>query len=124
MLTLSFFPQATVPSGLSNYDDTLPYENEDKQLWDPTRLSEEVTREYLAKSAETTGAPGILGVNGIPTGSHIRDDEQVGQRLAKFYVCLKLHKSWILGLFSIKRNAGSPPPPLKKPIFPVIKPAF
>jgi hypothetical protein len=70
--------KATVPSGLSNYDDTLPYENEDKQLWDPTRLSEEVTREYLAKSAETTGAPGIMGVNGIPTGSHIRDDEQVG----------------------------------------------
>lgn len=68
--------QATVPSGLCNYDDTLPYENEDKQLWDPTRLSEEVTREYLAKSAETSGATGILGVNGIPTGSHIRDDEQ------------------------------------------------
>jgi len=62
---------------MCNYDDTLPYENEDKQLWDPTRLSEEVTREYLAKSAETTGAAGIAGVNGIPTGSHIRDDEQV-----------------------------------------------
>merc|ERR1719474_26753 len=68
--------QASVPSGTTNYDDTLPYENEDKQLWDPTRLSEEVTREYLAKSAETLGANGALGVNGIPTGSHIRDDEQ------------------------------------------------
>jgi hypothetical protein len=72
------FFKASVPSGMCNYDDTLPYENEDKQLWDPTRLSEEVTREYLAKSAETTGAAGIAGVNGIPTGSHIRDDEQVG----------------------------------------------
>jgi len=68
--------QASVPGGLCNYDDTPPYENEDKQLWDPTRLSEEVSREYLAKSAETQGASGALGVNGIPTGSHIRDDEQ------------------------------------------------
>jgi len=68
--------QASVPGGLCSYDDTPPYENEDKQLWDPTRLSEEVSREYLAKSAETLGASGALGVNGIPTGSHIRDDEQ------------------------------------------------
>lgn len=68
--------QASVPGGLCSYDDTPPYENEDKQLWDPTRLSEEVSREYLAKSAETQGASGALGVNGIPTGSHIRDDEQ------------------------------------------------
>jgi len=68
--------QASVPIGLCSYDDTPPYENEDKQLWDPTRLSEEVSREYLAKSAETLGASGALGVNGIPTGSHIRDDEQ------------------------------------------------
>ena len=66
-----------MPSGLSNYDDTLPYENEDKQLWDPTRLSEEVAKEYLAKSAETIGPNGALGVHGIPNGSHIRDDEQV-----------------------------------------------
>ena len=63
---------------MSNYGDTLPYENEDKQLWDPTRLSEEVTKEYLNKAAETLGANGVQGVNGIPNGSHIRDDEQVG----------------------------------------------
>merc|ERR1711962_302217 len=68
--------QASVPSGLSNYDDTLPYENEDKQLWDPTRLSEEVAKEYLAKSAETIGPNGAPGVHSIPNGSHIRDDEQ------------------------------------------------
>merc|ERR1711994_322825 len=48
----------------------------DKQLWDPTRLAEEVSREYLAKSAETQGASGALGVNGIPVGKHVRDDEQ------------------------------------------------
>merc|ERR1719474_757985 len=32
--------QASVPSGTTNYDDSPPYENEDKQLWDPTRLAE------------------------------------------------------------------------------------
>ena len=56
--------------------DTPPYENEDKLLWDPSRISEDSCKEYLAKSGEVQGATGALGVNGIPTGSHIRDDEQ------------------------------------------------
>lgn len=68
--------QASVPLGLSDYDDSPPYENEDKQVWDPTRLSEMVSKEYLAKVAETQGAVGLCGVNGIPIGAHIRDDEQ------------------------------------------------
>jgi len=68
--------QASVPAGLCDYDDTLPYENEDKLLWDPTRLSEEVAKEYLAKSAETLGSNLALGVHSIPNGNHIRDDEQ------------------------------------------------
>jgi len=68
--------QASVPGGLDNYDDTPPYENEDKLLWDPSRISEDSCKEYLAKSGEVQGATGALGVNGIPTGSHIRDDEQ------------------------------------------------
>lgn len=68
--------QANVPGGTTSYDDSPPYENEDKQLWDPTRLAEEVSREYLAKAAEVVpGVPGG-GVNVIPLGSHIRDDEQ------------------------------------------------
>merc|ERR1719219_29911 len=68
--------QASVPPGMQTYDDTPPYENEDKKLWDPYRLAAEVTEEYLAKSAETLGANGSIGVSGIPNGSHIRDDEQ------------------------------------------------
>jgi len=68
--------QASVPGGLDNYDDTPPYENEDKLLWDPSRLTEESCKEYLAKSSECLGASGAMGVNGIPTGSNIRDDEQ------------------------------------------------
>jgi len=45
---------------------------------DPTRLAEEVSREYLAKAAEVVpGSAGSCGgVNVIPLGSHIRDDEQ------------------------------------------------
>ena len=68
--------QASVPDGLNNYDDTPPYENEDKLLWDPSRMSEDLCKEYLAKSGELQGATGAMGVNGIPTGSHVRDDEQ------------------------------------------------
>merc|ERR1719264_941962 len=68
--------QASVPSGTTNYDDSPPYENEDKQLWDPTRLAEEVSREYLAKAAETLPGSTPCGVNGIPVGKHVRDDEQ------------------------------------------------
>jgi len=69
--------QASVPSGLSDYDnDTLPYENEDKQLWDPTRLSEDTTLEYLTRSGEAGVAACGGGVNAIPNGNHIRDDEQ------------------------------------------------
>jgi len=69
--------QASVPSGLSDYDnDTLPYENEDKQLWDPTRLSEDTTLEYLTRSGEAAAAACGAGVNAIPNGNHIRDDEQ------------------------------------------------
>ena len=68
--------QASVPGGLSNYDDTPPYENEDKLLWDPSRLAEDTCKEYLSKSGEVQGATCAMGVNGIPNGSHIRDDEQ------------------------------------------------
>ena len=65
-----------MPGGLTDYDnDTLPYENEDKQLWDPSRLSEEAIHEYLSKSGEAGACGG--GVNAIPNGSHISDDEQV-----------------------------------------------
>lgn len=42
--------QAEVPDGLSNYDDVLPYENEDTLLWDPSLLSEKETENYLRKA--------------------------------------------------------------------------
>ncbi len=91
----SFFPsiQASVPAGLSDYDDSLPpYENEDKLLWDPSSLSPERVENYLAKAAEAEAAGGAVtgtaappppssssstgGVSGLPTGAHTRDDER------------------------------------------------
>ncbi|XP_065207154.1 mesoderm induction early response protein 1-like [Planococcus citri] len=44
--------QAIVPEGLCKYDDALPYENEDKLLWDPKKLPEEEVEKYLSKVRE------------------------------------------------------------------------
>lgn len=62
--------QAVIPEGLCNYDDALPYENEDKLLWDPNPLEKHVIENFLKKAA-TFAKPAI------PLGTHIRDDEQV-----------------------------------------------
>ncbi|XP_011332212.1 mesoderm induction early response protein 1 isoform X2 [Ooceraea biroi] len=64
--------QAAIPEGLCRYDDALPYENEDKMLWDPSHISEEDTEEFLARAQ----LPAVKGSSGLPSGSHIRDDEQ------------------------------------------------
>ncbi|XP_017876091.1 mesoderm induction early response protein 1 isoform X2 [Ceratina calcarata] len=63
--------QAAIPEGLCHYDDALPYENEDKMLWDPSHIPEEQTEEFL----ERAQLPAVKG-GSLPTGSHIRDDEQ------------------------------------------------
>lgn len=41
--------QATIPQGLSQYGDILPYENEDKLIWEPSQVSEREVEEYLLK---------------------------------------------------------------------------
>lgn len=64
--------QAAIPEGLCRYDDALPYENEDKMLWDPGHITEEDTEEFLARAQ----LPAVKGSSGLPSGSHIRDDEQ------------------------------------------------
>lgn len=63
--------QAAIPEGLCRYDDALPYENEDKMLWDPSHISEEDTEEFL----ERAQLPAVKG-GSLPAGTHIRDDEQ------------------------------------------------
>ena len=70
--------QASVPSGMAEYDgDALPYENEDKLLWDPTLLKFGEVEGYLSKSQESL-QQAAGGVASLPQGLHTRDDEQVG----------------------------------------------
>lgn len=72
--------QAVIPEGLCRYDDALPYENEDKLLWNPTVLGEDIIEDYLKKIAaaasSNTGTPQTNTVFSIPLGRHLRDDEQ------------------------------------------------
>ena len=67
--------QAVIPEGLCKYDDALPYENEDKLLWDPTKLSDSDIADYMNKFSTLASANG--GTNYISQGGkHLRDDEQ------------------------------------------------
>lgn len=49
--------QAQIPEGLCRYDDALPYENEDKLVWDPSQLQECDIELYLQKA----NIPAIVG---------------------------------------------------------------
>jgi len=66
--------QAWIPEGLSKYDGTLPYENEDKMVWDPSPMSSEEIDDYLFKVQEPQ-IGNIQTISSIPMGAHIRDDE-------------------------------------------------
>ncbi|XP_042221522.1 mesoderm induction early response protein 1-like isoform X3 [Homarus americanus] len=70
--------QAQVPEGLQAYGATPPYENEDKLLWEPGKLSPKQVEEYLR--ALSHPPPGSQGVAAIPLGKHVRDDEQLLNR--------------------------------------------
>ncbi|KAL7289031.1 hypothetical protein TKK_0016986 [Trichogramma kaykai] len=63
--------QAAIPEGLCRYDDALPYENEDKILWNPHHMNENDVQEFL----EHAMVPSIK-FSTLPNGIHIRDDEQ------------------------------------------------
>lgn len=65
--------QAVIPEGLSEYDDAPAYENEDRLLWDPSQLSDAEVEDYLRQSRLPKNSS---GVNALPTGTHVRDDEQ------------------------------------------------
>lgn len=66
--------QAWIPEGLCNYDDALPYENDDKLLWNPTAIQEKDTEEYMTQVRSLS--PAAEGLAAIPTGPQLRDDEQ------------------------------------------------
>ncbi|KAL5017577.1 hypothetical protein ScPMuIL_007166 [Solemya velum] len=67
--------QAPVPEGMCKYGDAPAYENEDRLLWDPSKLDNPLVEKYLEDIHEQT-LQNSVGVNSIPTGTHIRDDEQ------------------------------------------------
>ena len=93
--------QASVPSGLSPYENsqTMPYENEDKLLWTPFIVADGPTEEYLqtctqlqqqlmqSRIAATTASQPLQALAllaSLPLGAHTRDDEQVIPLLHSF----------------------------------------
>lgn len=75
--------QAVIPEGLCKYGDELPYENEDKLVWDPSKLKEKDVENYQKKSFSIANEPKVgspekvSSVAAIPIGNHLRDDEQI-----------------------------------------------
>lgn len=53
----------------------LVYENDDQLLWDPEYLPEDRVIVFLKDASRRTGDE--KGVEAIPEGSHIKDNEQV-----------------------------------------------
>ena len=51
------------------------YENDDQLLWNPECLPEGKVEEFLTEASRRTGDE--KGVDAIPEGSHIKDNEQV-----------------------------------------------
>lgn len=62
--------QAQIPEGLCRYDDALPYENEDKLVWDPSQLNECDIELYLRNVNIPVNATGGAGTNATSTPSN------------------------------------------------------
>ncbi|CAJ1071767.1 mesoderm induction early response protein 1b isoform X3 [Xyrichtys novacula] len=74
--------QAETPVGLCKYkDNEKVYENDDQLLWNPECLSEDKVVEFLTEASRRTGEE--KGVDAIPEGSHIKDNEQALYELVK-----------------------------------------
>uniref|UniRef100_A0A9J8CS60 Mesoderm induction early response protein 1 n=2 Tax=Cyprinus carpio TaxID=7962 RepID=A0A9J8CS60_CYPCA len=74
--------QAETPSGLCKYKDKEKvYENDDQLLWNPEILTENTVVEFLTEACRRTGEE--TGVDAIPEGSHIKDNEQALYELVK-----------------------------------------
>ncbi|KAK0069927.1 mesoderm induction early response protein 1-like isoform X1 [Biomphalaria pfeifferi] len=68
--------QAVIPVGLSVYGDAPAYENEDRLLWDPSKIKDEAAlNDYLCNVQREVDRK-LYAVCSIPRGKHIRDDEQ------------------------------------------------
>ncbi|CAB1417329.1 unnamed protein product [Pleuronectes platessa] len=74
--------QAETPAGLCKYNDNEKvYENDDQLLWNPECLPEGKVVEFLTEASRRTGDE--KGVDAIPEGSHIKDNEQALYELVK-----------------------------------------
>lgn len=96
--------QAQIPEGLRKYDDALPYENEDKLLWDPSKINDNDLADYLNKFTSTSN-----GTNASQTSSSLRDDEQA--------LLLLLQCGNNLDEALRRRGLGAMPPTNKTSIF-------
>lgn len=74
--------QAETPVGLCKYkENEKVYENDDQLLWNPECLPEAKVVEFLTEASKRTGEE--KGVDAIPEGSHIKDNEQALYELVK-----------------------------------------
>ncbi|XP_077471253.1 mesoderm induction early response protein 1b isoform X2 [Stigmatopora argus] len=74
--------QAETPIGLCKYkDNEKVYENDDQLLWNPECLPENKVVAFLMEASRRTGEE--RGVDAIPEGSHIKDNEQALYELVK-----------------------------------------
>ncbi|XP_045837532.1 mesoderm induction early response protein 1 isoform X4 [Meles meles] len=74
--------QAEIPVGICRYkENEKVYENDDQLLWDPEYLPEDKVIVFLKDASRRTGDE--KGVEAIPEGSHIKDNEQALYELVK-----------------------------------------
>ncbi|XP_069837507.1 mesoderm induction early response protein 1 isoform X4 [Dendropsophus ebraccatus] len=74
--------QAEIPVGICRYRETEKvYENDDQLLWNPDFVVEERVIDFLNEASRRTGEE--KGVEAIPEGAHIKDNEQALYELVK-----------------------------------------
>lgn len=74
--------QAEIPVGMCRYRETEKvYENDDQLLWNPDFVVEERVIEFLNEASRRTGEE--KGLEAIPEGAHIKDNEQALYELVK-----------------------------------------
>ncbi|XP_063795212.1 mesoderm induction early response protein 1 isoform X2 [Pseudophryne corroboree] len=74
--------QAEIPVGISRYRDTeRVYENDDQLLWNPDFVVEDRVIDFLGEASRRTGEE--KGLDAIPEGAHIKDNEQALYELVK-----------------------------------------
>ncbi|XP_037131132.1 mesoderm induction early response protein 1b isoform X2 [Syngnathus acus] len=74
--------QAETPTGLCQYkENEKVYENDDQLLWNPECIPENKVVAFLMEASRRTGDE--KGVDAIPEGSHVKDNEQALYELVK-----------------------------------------